>query len=247
MKRRSFLKITGSACASALMASPATPAGGRESRSGRREVPLERGMVESRNQNRSTVVSRGGMVCASQPLAAMAGVDVLKAGGTAVDAAVCANAVLSVVEPMMCGPGGDLFAIVWSEKDKRSYGLNASGRSPYGWSLEDAAKLALKEIPTLSPLSWSVPGCVSGWEALLKRFGKFTLGKVLQPAIAYARDGFAVSPVIARDWSIDPQKDRLLAPTYLPDGKPVRFGDVFKNPDMAGFFEMALPFSGAER
>jgi gamma-glutamyltranspeptidase/glutathione hydrolase len=112
---------------------------------------------------------------------------------------------LSVVEPMSCGPGGDLFAIAWIEKDKKLYGLNASGRSPYDWSLRDALALGLKHIPAYSPLSWSVPGCVSGWEALRKRFGSLSMARILEAAIYYAREGFAVSPIIA--WSpIDAQE-----------------------------------------
>ena len=94
--------------------------------------------LHNRNQNRSTVVCQGGMACTSQPLATLAAVDILKAGGTAVDAAICANAMLSLVEPSNCGPGGDLFTIVWWEKDRKLYGLNASGRSPYAWDLDAA-------------------------------------------------------------------------------------------------------------
>jgi gamma-glutamyltranspeptidase/glutathione hydrolase len=237
MERRSFLKA-GGVCASALFwNSNTTPAESREA-SDSDGVGLDRGLLEARNQNRSTVVSQRGMVCASQPLAAAAGVDVLKAGGSAVDAAVCANAVLSVVEPMMCGPGGDLFAIVWSRKEKRLFGLNASGRSPYDWSLDRAQQLGLKEIPEHSPLSWSVPGCVSGWEALLERFGRFDFSNVLEAAIGYAREGFPVSPVVARGWSIDPNGDQYLAPTFLPDKEPMHYGNVFKNPSLADFFEM---------
>jgi gamma-glutamyltranspeptidase/glutathione hydrolase len=202
-------------------------------------------LLSTRNQNRSTVIAQNGMVCASQPLAAMAGVDVLKAGGNAVDAAVCANAMLSLVEPMMCGPGGDLFAIVWSEQHQKLFGLNASGRSPYDWSLEDARNLGLREIPADSPLSWSVPGCVSGWEALLERFGTLGMAEVLQAPISYAREGFPVSPVIARSWSIDARNDRTLAAAFMPQRAPVRFGDTFKSPQLAGFFEL-LARGGAE-
>jgi gamma-glutamyltranspeptidase/glutathione hydrolase len=235
MKRRFFVKLTGTACASALVGwdlAWARAGGGTL-----RGVTLDRQKLRARNQNRSTVVSRNGMVATSQPLASMAGIDVLKAGGSAVDAAVCANAMLSLVEPMSCGPGGDLFAIVWSEKDRKLFGLNASGRSPYGWSLEEARKLGLKEIPVHGPLAWSVPGCVSGWGALLKRFGRLDLARVLEAPIAYAREGFPVSPIIANSWGLDPKQDESLAPTFLPEGKPVRFGDVFRNPDLAGCFE----------
>jgi len=168
----------------------------------------------------------------------MAGVDILKGGGNAVDAAVCANAMLSVVEPMSCGPGGDLFAIVWIEKEKKLYGLNASGRAPYNWSLKDAAGLGLKDIPTYGPLSWSVPGCVSGWGALLKKFGRRKFSRVLDAAIHYAREGFGVTPIIAGYWrGVNAKKFPTLGKTFAPGGRIPRFGDIFKNPDMAGFFE----------
>jgi gamma-glutamyltranspeptidase/glutathione hydrolase len=193
--------------------------------------------ILNRNQNRSTVVCQNGIVCSSQPLASMAGVDILKAGGNAIDAAICTNAMLSLVEPMMCGPGGDLFAIVWDAKERRLHGLNASGRAPYDWSLEKALDLGLKEIPTYGPLSWSVPGCVSGWAALQKRLGRLDLAKVLESPISYARGGFPISPIIAQSWSFGPESNPALAKTYMPGGKPMRFGDIFKNEDLARVFE----------
>lgn len=245
MKRRGFLKVTTGACASALVGGRWTTAQEKADAPKEGELPLDRTALQDRNQNRSTIVCQHGMVCASQPLAVDAGLDVLKAGGTAVDAAVCANAVLSVVEPMMCGPGGDLFAIVWSQKEKRLFGLNASGRSPYDWSLADARRLGLKGIPVHSPLSWSVPGCVSGWDAVLRRFGKLGMAKVLEAAIAYAREGFPVSPVVARDWSIGPKDNPTLSATYLPVGRPVRFGDLFRNLGLADFFRL-IAQGGAE-
>jgi gamma-glutamyltranspeptidase/glutathione hydrolase len=245
LNRRDFFRLTGGAAVGAAVGQ--APARAQDAASGPRREPslLDRELLRDRNQNRSTVVCRQGIVCASQPLAAMAGVDVLKAGGNAVEAAIAANAMLSLVEPMSCGPGGDLFAIVWNEKDQRLSGLNASGRSPYGWTLEDARALGLKEIPTLGPLSWSVPGCISGWESLLTRYGKVGLARILAPTIAYAREGFPVSPVIAAGWSVQPQQDRFLAKTFLPDGQPIRFGDIFKNPDLARFYEI-LGRDGAE-
>src|SRR5687768_16151420 len=100
------------------------------------------------------------MVCASQPLAVAVGYDILKAGGNAIDAAIAVNAMLCLTEPMMCGLGGDLFAMVWKEKEKKLYGLNASGRSPYNWSIKEAKKKGLTSVPSFGPLSWSVPGCV---------------------------------------------------------------------------------------
>jgi len=238
MKRRSFLRLAGSACAAVGCGGGIASLAGEATTPRREPALLDRQLSRDRNQNRSTVIGRHGMVCTSQPLASMAGVEMLKAGGNAVDAAIAANAMLSLVEPMSCGPGGDLFAIVWSEKEQKLAGLNASGRSPYDWSLKDAQALGLKELPHYGPLSWSVPGCVSGWDALLKRFGKLSLAKVLAPTIATAREGFPVSEIIAAGWGIDPQRDRFMAPTYLPGGKPIAFGDIFKNPDLARFYEV---------
>ena len=238
MERRSFLKLTGSVCTSTLLGGNLSFGKGRDASAGRGSVRIDDSMEQNRNQNRSTVVCQSGIVCSSQPLASFAGVDILKGGGNAIDAAICANAMLSVVEPMMCGPGGDLFAIVWNEKERRLFGLNASGRSPYDWTIQQAQALGLKEIAAYSPLSWSVPGCVSGWAALQKRFGRLSLAKVLEPAIFYAREGFPVSPIIATSWSFGSIGNPALAKTFTPDGKTVRFGDVFKNPDIARFFEI---------
>ncbi|MDG2384699.1 MAG: gamma-glutamyltransferase [Pirellulaceae bacterium] len=210
-----------------------------------RQAPfLDRGRIQARNQNRSTVVCQNGIVCASQPLAAMAGIDVLKAGGNCIDAAICTNAVLGVTEPASNGIGGDLFAIVWIEKDQQLYGLNASGRAPYDWNLKAADRLGLSSIPRHSPLSWSVPGCVSGWGALSERFGKLTLDKSLQPAIDYAREGFPLSPIIAGHFGFDPQLDAGLAALYQPGGEIPKYGDIFRNPLLANSYE-AIARDGA--
>src|SRR5262249_1777160 len=120
---------------------------------------------------RSVVLAPNGMVATSQPLAAQAGLDVLRAGGNAVDAAIAAHAALGLVEAMSCGIGGDLYALVWDARTKKLYGLNASGRSPYRATRDYFASMRLDEIPEIGPLSWSVPGCVDGWEELHKRFG----------------------------------------------------------------------------
>ncbi len=238
MRRRSFLKLTGGACASSLLKGNWSFAQGRGGAAAVDGSFVDRELSRHRNQNRSTVVCQNGIVCSGQPLASMAGLDILKSGGNAIDAAICANAMMSVVAPMMCGPGGDLFAIVWSAKEQKLFGLNASGRSPYGWDIEAARALGLEEIPLYGPLSWSVPGCVSGWEALHKRLGRLKMAKILEAAIYYAREGFLISPVIASRWHIDAQKDAILARAFMPDGKQLRFGDVFKNPDLAKFFEI---------
>ena len=151
-------------------------------------------------RTRSPVIARSGIVATSQPLAAQAGLEVLKAGGNAVDAAITANAMLGLVEPASCGIGGDLFAIVWDAKSKKIYGLNASGRSPYAHTRELFKERGLGEIPITGPLSWSVPGAVSGWESLRERFGTKSFVELLAPAIKYAEEGFAVTPVIAGEW-----------------------------------------------
>jgi gamma-glutamyltranspeptidase/glutathione hydrolase len=233
MKRRSLFKLGGLAAAFSMFggkdAAAADEVGG---------FAMDEDRLEARNHNRSTVVCQNGIVCASQPLAAMAGVDMLKAGGNAVDAAVAANAMLGLVEPMSCGPGGDLFSILWVEKDKKLYGLNASGRSPYNWNLKEAKKKGLPVILPNSPMAWSVPGCVSGWEALNRRFGKLPLKKIFEPVIHYAKEGFPVSPIIASHWAFDAKKRPTLARVFMPDGRAPGYGEIFKNPDLARFFEM---------
>ena len=245
MRRRSFLKLAGGACASSLLKWNRSFAEGVSNIKSGDVGFVEREVSRHRNQNRSTVVCQNGIVCSGQPLASMAGVDILKAGGNAIDAAICANAMMSVVAPMMSGPGGDLFAIVWSAKEQKLYGLNASGRSPYDWSIESAQAMGLEEIPLYGPLSWSVPGCVSGWGELHKRLGRLKMAKILESAIYYAREGFAISPVLGSRWHIDAEKDPTLAKAFMPGGKQIRFGDVFKNPDLARFFEIIVR-AGAE-
>lgn len=189
-----------------------------------------------RQKTRSAVLARHGMAATSQPLATAAAIRVLQEGGNAVDAAIAANAVLGVVEPMSCGIGGDLFAIVWDAKSQKLHGLNASGRAPYAANLSLFASRGLKDIPVQGPLSWSVPGCVDGWDQLRSRFGSKPLAEILQPAIAYAEEGFPVSEIIAHDW--DSASSALAAiPTsaacFLPGGHAPARGDVFRNPGLA--------------
>ncbi len=179
MSRRDFLKMTGTASALAM-----TGLAGR--RTFAADSPMDLSRLKARNRDRSTVVAQHGIVCTSQPLATMAGIDVLKAGGNCVDAAICANAMLGLTEAAACGIGGDLFAILWIEKDQKLYGLNASGRSPYAWNLDEAKKRELTRSPARNPLSWSVPGCVSGWGMLNERFGKKSLAECLDASVGYA-------------------------------------------------------------
>src|SRR5215468_1076907 len=127
------------------------------------------------HKTRSAVIARQGMAATSQTLATATAIRVLQKGGNAIDAAIAANAVLGVVEPMSCGIGGDLFAIVWDARTRKLYGLNASGRAPYAATIEAFRQEGLDQIPTHGPLSWSVPGCVDGWEQLRSRFGTMPL------------------------------------------------------------------------
>jgi len=185
---------------------------------------------------RSVVFARNGLIATSQPLASAAGLRVLQSGGNAVDAAVTAAAVLAVVEPTMNGPGGDLFAIVYSAKDRRLHGLNASGRAPAAATPEELAKRGLDAVPYRGELSVSVPGVVDGWAALLERFGTIPFREALQPAISYARDGFGVSEIIAWQWADSAPalaRDALAAEVFLPGGRAPRPGEVFSNPALA--------------
>ncbi|WP_425615913.1 gamma-glutamyltransferase [Anatilimnocola sp. NA78] len=190
-----------------------------------------------RNQSRSVVMAKHGMVATSHPLAAQAGLDVLKAGGTAADAAIATNAMLGVVEPMSCGIGGDLFVIYWDNKTQKLYGLNASGRSPYNLSRKTFADKGMSEIPSSGVLSWSVPGCVDGWEELRAKFGTKTLAQDLRAAIETAEEGFPVSEVIAGSWKSSVPSLRDWADstaTYLIDGaRAPAAGEVFRNPRLA--------------
>src|SRR5438552_1755631 len=185
---------------------------------------------------RSVTVATHGMVAASHPLAAQIGLDVLKSGGNAIDAALATNAALGLMEPTMCGIGGDLYAIVWEAKTQKLCGLNASGRSPYKATRQFFAERGLEQIPQSGPLSWSVPGCVDGWAELNKRFGSRPLAQLLEPIIRYAEEGTAVPEVIAGYWKIaEPklQADPGSTAIFLPHGRAPRAGEVFKNPALA--------------
>jgi gamma-glutamyltranspeptidase/glutathione hydrolase len=190
---------------------------------------------------RSVVLAPHGMVATSHPLAVQVGLDVLKNGGNAVDAAIATNAALGLMEPMSCGIGGDLYALVWDARTRKLYGLNASGRSPYKATREFFAAKGLDDIPTMGPLSWSVPGCVDGWEQLRKRFGTRSLAQLLEPTIRYAEEGFPVSPVIAGYWQGGAARLRRhpdAARTYLIDERPPRAGEMFKNPRLARSYRL---------
>ena len=184
---------------------------------------------------RSEVVARHGMAATSHPLATMVAIDVLKDGGTAVDAAIAANAALGLMEPTSNGIGGDLFAIVWDAKNQKLWGLNGSGRSPASLSADVFKEKKLKSIPARGPLPVTVPGCVDGWFSLHGRFGKLPMTRLLAPTVAYAEEGFPVSEVIAAAWKSGAQlaEHPGFKETFLPDGKPPRKGDLFRNPRLA--------------
>src|SRR5205823_9091636 len=192
---------------------------------------------------RSEVLARHGIVCTSVPAATEVGIDILKRGGSAVDAAIAANATLGLMEPVSNGIGGDLFAIVYSAKENKLYGINGSGRSPSGLSFgqmkAELDQLGRKTIPPRGMLPISVPGAVDAWSELHKKFGKLKFSDDLAPAAKYADDGFPVTELIAFYWHFGPELYKDLPgaflETYTLDGKgrtPAK-GDIFKNPALA--------------
>ena len=185
---------------------------------------------------RSVVLAKNGMAATSQPLATQAAIDTLQSGGSAVDAAIAANAVLAVTEPTGCGLGGDLFAIVWDAKTEKLHGLNASGRSPKSLTLEHLKEQGLESIPSHGPLPVSVPGCVDGWFELHGRFGKLPMAELLTPAIRHAKEGYPVTQTIAYYWNLSVPR---LSPfpgfkeQFTVDGRAPREGELFSNPNLA--------------
>jgi gamma-glutamyltranspeptidase/glutathione hydrolase len=182
------------------------------------------------------VITPYGVVATSHVQASVAGAKILERGGSAIDAAIAANAVLGVTEPMMNGIGGDLFAIYWEAKTGKLYGLNASGWAPRALTIEHLKAKGVTTMPPAGIDSVTVPGAVAGWQALHKRFGKMAWKDILQPAIFYADEGYPVPEVIASYWkdslqwvSQDPEGRRV----YLPEGKPPAVGDIFQNRDLA--------------
>ncbi len=189
---------------------------------------------------RSEVIAQYGMAATSQPLATQVALDILKAGGNAIDAAIAANAVLGLVEPTGNGIGGDLFAIVWDVKTGKLHGLNASGRSPYNLTIDYFRENKIEKIPSHGPLPVSVPGCVDGWFELHGRLGKLPMKEILAPAIRYAREGFPVSELIAYYWDRNSQLLRKypgFAEIFMPGGKAPAKGEIFKNPYLAATLE----------
>ncbi len=213
-------------------------------------------------QHRSEVMARNGIVATSQPLAAQAGLDILKKGGNAVDAAVATAAVLSVVEPMNVGPAGDLFAIIYIAKENKLYALNASGKAPSGATVARMKKLGYtwdasnwgpgSGMPPGGILTVTVPGAVWGWDEVQRRFGSLTFKETLQPAIDYAEQGFPISERIAYDWELpqglpptpgDPRKcctqlDPDAIATWYIDGRQPAAGQIHRNPGLAKTFRI---------
>jgi gamma-glutamyltranspeptidase / glutathione hydrolase len=196
--------------------------------------------AQDRSQGRSMVITRGGIVAAESPLAAQAGATILAHGGNAIDAIVATNAAMGVLEPMMNGMGGDLFAIVYDAKTGKLYGLNASGWSPARLTIAHLKAKGVTKMPEFGIDSVTVPGVVDGWSKLLARFGTRKLSDVLAPAIAYARGGFPVPEWDAAYWkdaAAALHADGNLSRTYLIDGHTPRVGEVFRNPDLARSLE----------
>jgi gamma-glutamyltranspeptidase/glutathione hydrolase len=210
------------------------------------------------------VATRYGIVAATQPLAARAGVQILERGGNAVDAAVAANAAMGLMEPMSNGVGGDLFALVYEAKTGKLYGLNASGWSATGMTPEliEARGVAVKRtreelrdgfsrMPEKGVFSVTVPGTVAGWDALRTRFGTLPFKDLLAPAIYYAREGFPVSEVIAGMWNGKDAVKVLSASasasrTYMPNGRSPKAGEIFRNPDLASTLQRIADAGGRD-
>jgi gamma-glutamyltranspeptidase / glutathione hydrolase len=192
-------------------------------------------------QNRSEVVARHGMVATSQPLAAQVGLDVLKAGGNAFDAAVATAAALNVVEPYAAGIGGDMFMIAWSAKEKRLVALDGAGRAPAGATPDRWTRRGIRHIPYTGIDPVVVPGAVDGWHTVLARYGTLGFREVLEPAAKLAEEGFGVSERIADEWA-DTQKplegDAESRRVYLPNGRAPRPYELFRNPDLAAAFRL---------
>ena len=185
---------------------------------------------------RSEVIASNGMVATSHPLASQVGIDILKNGGNAIDAAIAANASIGLMEPTGNGIGGDLFAIIWIEKEKKLYGLNASGRSPSDLDLDFFKTNNYSSIPAYGPLPVSVPGCVDGWFELNERFGSMKMSDILKPAIDYAENGFPVTELVS--YYMESASNNFIEypnfkETYFIDGASPKKGELFKNIHLA--------------
>ena len=189
---------------------------------------------------RSEVIATNGMAATSHPLATQTAIDVLKNGGNAIDAAIAANAVLGLVEPTGCGIGGDLFAIVWIEKDKKLYGLNSSGPAAQDMTIENLKAMDIDKIPPFGPLPVTVPGAVAGWTALHKRFGKTPFDELFNNAIYYADNGFPITEVVGYYLQLSSERYKdypNFKDVWMPNGKALKKGDVFVNKDLSNTYK----------
>jgi gamma-glutamyltranspeptidase / glutathione hydrolase len=211
-------------------------------------LPLSPASAQDRSTARSMVISKYGIVATSYVQASQAGAEVLRQGGSAVDAAIAANAVLGVEEPMMNGIGGDLFAIYFDAKSGKLYGLNSSGWAPKGLTIEYMKARDVQKMPLRSIDAVTVPGAVAGWNALHDKFGKLPWKDLFRPAIFYADQGYAVPELVHEFWSEAPQifaNDPEGKQVYLPKGQPPAVGEIFRNPDLAKTLR-AISVGGAD-
>ena len=189
---------------------------------------------------RSEVIATNGMAATSHPLATQTAIDVLKDGGNAIDAAIAANAVLGLVEPTGCGIGGDLFAIVWIEEDKKLYGLNSSGPAAQDMTIKKLEAMGIDKIPPFGPLPVTVPGAVAGWTALHKRFGKKPFDELFTNAIYYADNGFPITEVVGYYLQLSSERYKSypnFADVWMPNGEALKKGDIFVNKDLANTYK----------
>src|SRR5918992_796498 len=186
------------------------------------------------DSRRSPVLAKNGMVATSQPLATMAGLQIMMQGGNTVDAAVATAAVLNVVEPESTGMGGDMFALVWNDKEKKVHALNGSGRAPGAASIEELKAKGNQQMPEIGVYSVSVPGTVHGWETILDAHGTMPLSDVLKPAIQYAEEGFPVSDIIAHQWANQVTKLSQFpsGQEMLLNGRAPKHGEVMRLPTL---------------
>jgi gamma-glutamyltranspeptidase/glutathione hydrolase len=197
--------------------------------------------AQDRSQARSMIITDRGIVATSQTLASQAGAQVLARGGSAMDAAIAANAVLGVVEPESCGIGGDLFAIYWDAKTGKLTGINASGWAPKALSIDFLKSIGAAKMPQEGIQSVTVPGCVEGWSKLHKRFGRLSWSQIFQPAIYYADHGYPVTEIISAAWHEEEgklSKDKNASHILLHDGKSPAVGEMFRDPQMAAAYKL---------
>jgi len=202
--------------------------------------------AQDRSQARSMTITQRGIVSTAQTLASQAGAQILARGGSAVDAAIASNAVMGVVEPMMNGIGGDLFALVWESKTGKLTGINSSGWTPQGLSIEYLRGHGLSGAPSHGIHTVTVPGCVKGWEALHKRFGRLPWHELFQPAIYYAGHGFPVTELIQYDWEHGSYKlDENARRVFLPGDSAPKVGEMFRNPEVAQALRLVADLGAA--